>query len=438
MMAHQSRSYRYSRLLAWGSTVLLGVGALAWALGVADEVGTFLEPLVAAVLVCWAAHGVVYWWAGVERDKALLLPVQGPGEDLLHKAGLRLFRQQEEYELGSDAEADFLKGERNFLLNRYARAVDYYSACLEAAASLPAYLNSGAASLVVGDFDRAEEALDLGLRLSQRREERLFEAAFCANLGVLRGRRGAAVEAQELFRRSRELFGAAKNQAGHTAMELNLGVSYANRGSWERALPLFEAAAGRFRKLGSDLGHASALSNWGNALAEAGDEAGARRCYRLALGLHRGRDNTIGRANVLGNMGNLYLRGSEPEKALEHYRQALELHRQAGGPLGEAAVLGNMGNVHFRCGNYSEAATAYEAALDLHRRCGNRLGQARTLTNMGSLNARQGQWRRGIAALEEARAAYDELGTSGRAPKAVDKLLSRLKRNIEQDGDATG
>lgn len=427
----RSPAYRYSRLVALGASAFLGVGVVL-GLGAGIELAAvFVEPLVATVLVCWGAHYAVYWWARLEKERVALALVQGPGEELLHKAGLVLFRAQEGEGLGDEAEAAFIKGERFYFFQRFRQAAEQYSASLEAGASLPAYLNLGAALLVLGEFERAEENLDLGLRLSRRREDPLFEAAFCGNLGVLRGRQGDTDAAAALLAEGRDCFARLGEEAGREGLSLNLGIIHANRGAWRQARPLFERAAAHFGKNGPELGYACALGNLGNALAEAGVEAAAQKHYRQALRLHEGRDNSIGRANILSNLGNQCLRRQEMEQALEYYRQALELHRQVGGPLGEAAVLGNVGSVRFRRGEYEEALEEYQAALELHRSSGNRLGQARTLTNIGSLNARRGAGRDSVEALEQAQAIYTELGTSGRAPEAVGRLLARVRRRLD-------
>ena len=120
------------------------------------------------------------------------------------------------------------------------------------------------------------------------------------------------------------------------------------------------------------------------------------------------------------------------EAALKAYEQACALHEKAGDGLGEASALVSLGNVQFKKGALDAALQYYHLALKLHERGGNVMGQARALTNVGSVMGRQGQLTAALDTLHRARGFYLEIEDDCRGLQAVDKLIARFERQIEE------
>jgi len=410
----------------------------------------FLTPFVPylmMVAICsWAVYYVARTWKDQEPPAVLFMSSQGPGEELTTRATINAFRQSHTAITETEATetkttdgpqehdtAFFIRAEQHFSRGAYNTAALNYRKSLEAAASIPAYLNLSTALLAVADFAGARPPLDEALRranaLSASAPTPTVDAYIAAchgNLGVIDFRQGRLQTARQHYTDAFERYKALNDHRGQADMQLNIGNTYAHQGAWEKARTAYTKALDQQRKIGSELGQAIALSNLGNAHRDNPVQA-LKYCHQ-ALALHDGIDNTLGRANTLTNIGNLHFRQDELAKALGIYSKALALYQEAVSPLGEATIFGNLGNIRFKQGEPEQALEQYQNALKQHRHTGNTLGQANTLTNIGSLYLRQGKNDRAQEALQNARSLYQEAGAQSQGAAAVEKLLHRLKK----------
>ncbi|MFC1526462.1 tetratricopeptide repeat protein, partial [Candidatus Latescibacterota bacterium] len=358
------------------------------------EILVFLEQAMVPVMLAaggfWALYFMIRGFSGTKKEVRQITSSEGPGEELAQKATVGSFKLQEEYKKGSKAEAAFLRGEQEYGSFHYGEAAGHYQASVDKTATLPGYLNLGAALMNSSEFSQAEEILKLGEGLAGRKHRRDFQAAFQAGLGIVCMRVGRLDHAKEACESALSLFRSVGDGRGQADVTLTVGNLHAKRGAWDDAEKAFRSALKRYEisGSGSDLGRANACGNLGNMYMHAGKLKEALREHRRALGIHEGIGNPLGRANALSNIGNIRFRMEQVDEALKVYGQALELYRQIGVGLGEASALMNIGNVQFRQGKHAEALDKYERTLEIHTHIGNALGRANTMTNMASLLSR--------------------------------------------------
>ncbi len=418
------------RNLAWAG---LALALLCWGLGVV-EILRFLHAIPELALtgagICLALYALLRVWEEARPKARVLCSAQGPGGELLQKATLHAFREQQNYRAGQDEETFFLRGEQSFGDCRFADATKYYQQSLDIRSSLPVCLNLSAALINAAHFDQAGETLQLGLQQARRQQRRDYEAAFHANLGVLGLHRGKLEPGRQATEEALDLFTKLKDTRGEADALLVLGSIHARRGEWEEAARLYRAVLKTYEKIDHPLGRANVLADLGNARLHQEEYDEALLHYRAALTLHEGQGNTLGKANALTNIGVAHFRRGQLEEARHTYEAALDLHRQAGALAGEAGAQANIGTVFFREGKLEEALNCFQAALKIHQETGDALGRASALTNIGSLFARQRRFQEALDSLEQARILYREAGGRGRGLEAVEKLVARLRRRL--------
>jgi tetratricopeptide (TPR) repeat protein len=418
------------RSLALGATGLFVLCLVLTQVEILEFLGAVVKWLFFAAGLLWLAFYLLRYRESGEQ-KRHLFSGQGPGGEMVQLASLNGFRRRMEVEDGDAAEESFAEAERRFRSSRFSAAAEACQRSIDAAPTLPGYLNLGAALLNIADFEQAQEVLELGLGRARREGDVEFEAAFLADLGQLHARRGRMQEALQSYEEGMGLFRRLGDLRGRADCLLNIGSVYAHQGRQE-ARQTCELALKLHQQVGSRLGRANGLSNLGFILTEAGDIEAAMQRQRAALKLHENLKNPLGQGQVLTRIGNVHFRKEELEEARAAYERASELHRQVGDPLGEASGLVNAGNVLFREGEPEEALEAYERALEVHTRVGNVLGQANTLTNIGSVLARQRKLAEALEVLTQARDLYQSTGVKNRGREVAETVIARLERRRER------
>ncbi|MBI2502315.1 MAG: tetratricopeptide repeat protein [Candidatus Latescibacteria bacterium] len=418
------------RNLGWAG---LALAALCWGLGTV-EILQFLkavpEPALAGSGICWALYALLRVWEETRPMARVLCSAQGPGGELVQKATLHAFREQQSYRAGQEEETHFLRGEQRFGDCRFADAARHYQQSLELRPALPVCLNLSAALINAAQFDQAGEMLLLGLQQARHQERRDYEAAFQGNLGILGLHQGRLEAGRQAAEEALDLFTKIKDRRGEADALLVLGSIHARRGEWEEAARLYRAVLKTYEDIDHPLGRANVLADLGNARLHQEEYDEALMHYRAALTLHEGQGNPLGKANALTNIGVAHFRRGQLDEARRTYEAALELHRQIGALAGEAGAQTNIGTVFFRQGKLEEALRCFQAALKIHQETGDALGRATTLTNLGSLFARQHRFQEALEPLEQARILYLEAGARGRGLEAVEKLIARLRRRL--------
>ena len=423
----EKRLYIFALYLAlFFSALLVSVAGLVYFVGLGFLAGA-LTPLSVVAALAWGLYALA---RSLQKgsDTGPLISGLGPEGLILQRATQRAWGR----DLQSEAGQHFVAGEAHFRSGRYLEAAEAFAASIESQESLAADLNLGAVLLNITDFKGAREALAMGFRQAQRQQDRDFEAAFQLNLGVLHARQGKLTEALAAYAEAQRHFELLEDGRGLGDALTNIGQAQAHLGRLQAALESGERALKVHQETGNLLGRAGALSCLGYVRFCRDEFAEALEYLQEALHIHENLRNALGQGHVLTHIGNLRFKEDDMEAALEAYEQAGKLHGKAGDSLGEASALVNLGNVHFKKGALDAALEDYDQALKLHEKGGNVMGQARTLTNIGSLLSRQGQLTAAREVLQRARGFYLEVGDDSRGLGAVDKLIVRIERQIEE------
>lgn len=425
-MANLTPLKKVLRNLSLATTGLTAVVLALASMDALSFLGPLQGPAIMAMTLSWVAYGGLRALTSDKAPKRTIVTAEGPGEELVQKATLASFAAQEGYVSGDKAESSFQLGEREFADYQYGSAARRYEASVAMRASLPAYLNWGAAMINTSQFVQAEEVLHIALQLAERLDRREFRAACLANLAVIHNRRGRLAEARKASEEAIDLFKMSGDARGQADVTLTLGNTLAHQGDRKAARKTYEAAMKRHQMVRSDMGRANARGNLGNLCLQNGDLDEALTHHRAALAIHEQTANPVGRANALSNIGNVRFREQKFEEAQRSYAAALEIYRQIEVPLGEASSLGNLGNVLFRQGDHDGALDMYERGLAIHTQIGNALGRATALTNLGSLLSRMKRRDEALEALYAARRVYEEAGVKSHGVDAVTDLITRL------------
>lgn len=420
------------RNLAWAG---LGLAVLCWGLGTVQILRFLLavpELALAGAGICCALYALLRVWEEARPRARVLCSAQGPGGELVQKATLHAFREQQSYRAGQEEETHFLRGEQSFGDCRFADAAKHYQQSLELRPALPVCLNLSAALINAAQLGQAGEMLQLGLAQARRQERGDYEAAFQGNLGVLGLHQGKLEAGRQAGEEALDLYAKLKDARGEADALLVLGSIHARRGEWEEAARLYRAVLKTYERIDHPLGRANVLADLGNARLHQEEYDEALKHYRAALTLHEGQGNTLGQAIALTNIGVAHFRGGRLDEALRTYEAALKIHHQIGALAGEAGAQTNIGTVLFRQGKLEDALSYFQAALKTHQETGDLLGRANTLTNIGSLFARQRHFPEAVESLEQARNLYLEAGARGRGLEAVEKLIARLRRKLSR------
>jgi tetratricopeptide (TPR) repeat protein len=221
-----------------------------------------------------------------------------------------------------------------------------------------------------GDWGRALECYEQGIRVAKRDKDKLWATTFLGNVGLI----------------------------------------WQDKGEFDKALRYHEKALTIAREIGDKQGVASALGNIANICRAKGKLDKALRYHEKALAIDREIEDKQGVATDLGNIGLIYRAKDELDKALEHLKEALKIAREIEDKLGVANQLGNIGLIWQDKGEFDKALEYHEEALKMDREIGYQQGVATDLGNIGLIWQHKGEPDKALEHLEEALKIDREIG----------------------------
>jgi tetratricopeptide (TPR) repeat protein len=283
-----------------------------------------------------------------------------------------------------------------------------------------AWLAEAETASMIGEQDKAADAIEQGQRAAARAPERL-RRRFAAQRALLEGDVPAAVA------QWRAVLAATPDD---TEAELNLARAQGDGGDYAAAVATLQHLT---RRDGNDprawfeLGKFSILS--GNAQRAVDDHL----VHALVL-FKRSRD-LFGQAETVNALGIGYSRLGQTADAIEQYRKALELRHALGNLRGEATSLRNLGNALSLTGRFDEAAADLAKARTLHAQVGDRAGLAAVENELGLLAEERGDFVQALQAFQRALAAWQALGDPLGAAQAQNDI-GFAKFQLGDYGDA--
>ena len=272
-----------------------------------------------------------------------------------------------------------------------------------------------------GDLDRAEEAAEEGLRLSDEAGiEGSVAASFRGTLGDVVQNRGDPEKAKELFEESVRLYREAKDRWGVAWALGGLGNLFNVREDYERAKELYEEGLALSRALGQAELQSAYLISLGHVSLLEGDFERAIALNEEAAALHQERGRRGGLEFALDNLGWAALLHGDHDRAETIHKESLALCRDLGDKYIGAESLEGLACAAGARREDERAARLFGAAWALREAVGYRLvPRERALREPYLLAAR--------ASAEEA--AWDEAWEEGRKMTFTEAVSYALKEN---------
>ncbi|MSP63359.1 MAG: tetratricopeptide repeat protein [Myxococcales bacterium] len=291
-------------------------------------------------------------------------------------------------------------GDVTALSGRTREALGLFEEMLRAAWLLDAGSKAGAAHgrigrcyRTLGEFDRAEYHLGLGL----------------------------------------DLFTRARDHRGVAGAEDDLGRVSFLRGDFQRALDRHGRALDLRRELGDPRSIALALHNLAVVHHASGNHSQAMARFDEALQIRRAIDDRLGVAHSLLEMGSVWRDRGAHDRALAVYKEAISLTREIGDRITEAAVGTRIGETLLRAGRLTEAVDALRLAVEVAGGMGDRLMQAEASRLLGEALLEMGESLGARRQCEQALALAERIGSRphrGTAHRALAVAMARVP-----DGD---
>ncbi|MER5508826.1 tetratricopeptide repeat protein [Streptomyces sp. NPDC002766] len=221
----------------------------------------------------------------------------------------------------------YRRGHRHDQLAVWQIAVDSAGRLADPGAQIITYRLLGRAHVVLGHHEKAIEALDQALALSERQNDRALQAQAHYTL-------------------------ASIWPDGHRALE-----------HARRALDLYQG-------LDQPIAEANALNAVGWYAARLGHYDTGREHCRAALTLYLHHNDVNGQAQTLDSLGYIEHHSGRHQQAIEHYRQAIDLYRDLDNTYEAADTLDRLGHPHAALGEHDQARAVWREARVLYRRQG--------------------------------------------------------------------
>ena len=195
--------------------------------------------------------------------------------------------------------------------------------------------------------------------------DELAQAVCAAHLGMTYGRSQQYEEAQDWFRRARDLYGRTGHRVGELHVTMALGIVLMNLGDGDGSVSLLEDALAGARELGLDAREAATSNNLAAALARVGRYTEAVAAAEHAATVHRRLGNHLNRAMALDTLGSVHLSAGDPAEAKEALLRSLELHREMGESVSQAVTLKSLGRAEAALGDRVRAERLWTEALEM-------------------------------------------------------------------------
>jgi tetratricopeptide (TPR) repeat protein len=304
-----------------------------------------------------------------------------PQEEIYKKGTNKTFDEEikeEVSDLVRKAKIFYQAGELNLESKDYSVAVRNFKNSVDIIPTMSAYLNLGIAYINTSDFQHAEEVLNYGLYLAEKRQNYKYEATFYGNIGLVNVRKKEYDRALELLEKAKNIHEKIGDKNGEASDYGNMGVVYRRKRDTLQGLKVLALALEKYEKLGDKKGMAIQLGNIGNIYYDSAfskDDPDnlespeklkeALRYYEKALNLFIETKYKVGIAIVYRNLGKTYDWLGRYKDALDNYQESYEIYEQEKNYSQLAILLNDKGIVLRLLSRYEEGLKAFDMAIEL-------------------------------------------------------------------------
>jgi tetratricopeptide (TPR) repeat protein len=270
-----------------------------------------------------------------------------------------------------------------------------------------AYLKLSEAYDGAGDYDRAAQTLEAGLRVvpaGAGRTRRLL----LAQQALAQGELEKAIHLYQEF---------AREYRGDSEGLFHLALACEDAGD------LAQAADALQKLIRIDPNHPQAHFHLGKDTILMGQADKAINQHLVkAISIHRSLNNRHGEADALNAMGVGYERLGEYDQAIKHYRESIELKQQIGNQKGTATSLSNIAKIYIFQGDHEKAKEHLTQAQSIFEELKDRKGIADTMNQFGVISEDRGQYTTALDHYKKALQIRKELGNDQLTAQSYDNI----------------
>jgi tetratricopeptide (TPR) repeat protein len=230
--------------------------------------------------------------------------------------------------------------------------------------------------------DSAYPLIRAALNQAVQQADRLAEATYRQQLGLLFYHQGSFVRAIDNLLRAQRIF-RNLNQPDLLARNLNeLGNTYYYNEQSKRALAQFEEALRLYKQTRNGAGLAMTYGNIGHIYEKRKDLARAYAFQKLALASYQSSNDRAGLATIYENIGSIFEDQERYDSAYFFYDKALTYKKLVRDKIGQIEVINNLGDVFRKTGRYRQGMILSRQAVQMARATGEKYQMSAALRDM--------------------------------------------------------
>jgi class 3 adenylate cyclase/Tfp pilus assembly protein PilF len=228
-----------------------------------------------------------------------------------------------------------------------------------------ANINSGNVYRKLGKFNKAIEAYNIALQISQGAHYGNGIARAFNGLGIAYNLLGDYDKSLESFLNSLKTYEQNEDLSGTADALNNVGIHYLFLGDPDNALDYYIRALDIRREIGDIEDIAASLNNIGDVYSDLGESDSALNYFLEALQLQESKGNNDLIFALQMNIGILYIDLNDQNKALLHYQKGLAIAEKLGDDWGMAMSYNYLGMAYLKSGDFKKAESFFKQSLDL-------------------------------------------------------------------------
>ncbi len=241
----------------------------------------------------------------------------------------------------------------------------------------------GAYYTAIIDMDNSLEHLHKSLNICRKNGYAEIEGDALCSLGVIAGMNREVTQAEEHFKRARNLFSDQKNRKGMARALGNLGILHRNTGETDKAIALLEEVLAIFREIGDIRSEAVTLGNLGSMYQDRNDSSRAEDLFKGAIEIFHRLGDRMPEGVFLCNLGNVFREKNLLADARKSYSEAMDIMEEIGDRRTLAWIMTNLGLGCIAEDNLAESEKLYNDASLVFAEIGDEENKASALAGIG-------------------------------------------------------
>ncbi len=283
--------------------------------------------------------------------------------------------------------------------------------------------NIGTIHVVQGDYPKAAEIFQSGLRVIQQVQQTHGDPITLSNLSQKCNIAKAQAKAEKIDMIQRfminfcdrespvqlvDSFEKARSQYMIQTLVFkqrslnNLALTYSRQGDYLKAIQYHEQSNAISKRSNNKPDIATGLNNLGSIYVNLGNYPKALTLYQESQSISESTGDRIQLSQTIGNIGHLYTEQGDYRKGLEQYKKSLTIALDTEDLDQQATLHNNIGTNEQYFSNYNAANAAYSQSLAIHRKTGSKPGIAIITNNIGVLQSTKGDYLAAEATLKDA------------------------------------